>query len=232
MQPSSLISDETSFTVESIDCGVLRYGEARALQESLVERVRQGNAAETIIFCEHEPVLTLGRLTKPDDLDRNDPFWRDHRVELVGVSRGGGPTYHGPGQLMIYPVIDLRRRRLGVKSFVDEGLRALSDVTRSYGLEAHHSLEPAGVWVDRQNDLSTVKIASVGLRIEHGVTNHGFSLIVSGDIGPFVRFRPCSLSSVLVSSIERELGNRVESNNFSMPLITAKVLAKFREFLG
>lgn len=176
--------------------GLLPFSEGRALQQRLVDERRQGARGDTILFCEHPATFSCGRRTSEHE---RALLPRTEAIEIVDADRGGSITYHGPGQLVIYPVIDLRALHLGVRSFVERGLEAISVCLKSYDICAHHLLDPAGVWV--KNDGRQLKIASVGLRIDRGITQHGFSLNVNLDLAPFREFTPCSLSDVEMTSI-------------------------------
>ena len=124
-------------------------------------------------------------------------------LRSFGHAGGGGITYHGPGQLMLYPVISLRERRLGVRRFVERGLQAITVVFRSFGVDAVYELKcRAGVWVGGR------KLASVGLRIIDGVTLHGWSINIACDLRPFSLFSPCGIKNCPVSSLENEAGLR------------------------
>lgn len=179
------------------------------VQEQWCGRRSRGECDDVVLFCEHPPTLSLGKRTLPEhvlSVRQSHP-----EIAIAQADRGGCATYHGPGQLIIYPVISLRERRLGVRGFVDTGLRSIESVLLALGLAASRKMDPAGVWVGGR------KIASVGLRITEGITNHGFSLNVNCDLQPFSAFVPCGLTNVEMTSIVRELGGDVSvSELFSL----------------
>ena len=182
--------------------GLLPFAEGRALQQRLVDERRHGTRGDTILFCEHPATFSCGRRTSERE---RALLPRRAEIAIVDADRGGSITYHGPGQLVIYPVIDLRARHLGVRSFVERGLQVLSECLKSYTIDAYPLLDPAGVWV--KSDGRQLKIASVGLRIDRGITQHGFSLNVNLDLAPFREFTPCSLNDVEMTSIETLLAD-------------------------
>lgn len=200
---------EPSFTGGLPGC-VLRlvpFCYAREVQAELVERRIRGEIEDTIIFCEHPPTLSLGRRVHSGSPEYAVCDWEARGVEVVRADRGGEATYHGPGQLLLYPVISLRARGFGVRRFVETGLGVISGaVSEVCGLDAEAVLNPAGVWVGAaQRGYPGRKIGSVGLRIVSGVSSHGFSLNVLGGAEMSTYFSPCGLAGVEVSSIKQEL---------------------------
>ncbi len=188
-----------SRTIETTFLGVTDYDEVRLLQEDLVSKVVLGISPETIIICEHFPVLTFGKSLL---LDRD--LCMGLGVAGVQTDRGGLIAYHGPGQLVVYPVIDLRARRLGVKKFISYGLEALAEASRNcfgYGsrFDCYVRLDPVGLWV--RTPTGEKKVGFAGLRVQDGVTNHGFALNVNCDTAVFKRFVPCGLQDVKISSL-------------------------------
>jgi lipoate-protein ligase B len=183
------------------------FSYAREVQGELVERRIRGEIEDTIIFCEHPPTLSLGRRVDSESPEYAVCDWEARGVEVVRAARGGEATYHGPGQLLLYPVISLRARGLGVKRFVEIGLRVISSALEEVcGLDTEAMLNPAGVWVGGpQRGYPGRKIGSVGLRIVSGVSSHGFSLNVLGGGEMSKYFNPCGLAGVELSSIGQEL---------------------------
>lgn len=187
------------WTLRWVELGTVGYEEARREQELRVRERLSGIAPDTCFLLEHPAVLTLGRRRTAESARAAAESAR-RGVTVVETDRGGEATYHGPGQLVLYPVIHLPSRRLGIRRFVEIGLNALTDSVRSFGVEAHTKLDPAGVWVGRK------KIAAVGLRVERGVTCHGFSLNISNDLSVYDWFLPCGISGAGTTSMAAELG--------------------------
>jgi lipoyl(octanoyl) transferase len=154
---------------------------------------RDAATPDEIWFTEHPPVFTLGlNASREHLLDTGD-------IPVVQVDRGGQVTYHGPGQLMIYPLIDLRRAKLGVRDLVTGLERSIVDLVGRYGIEARARADAPGVYVDGR------KIASVGLRIRRGASFHGMALNIDVDLEPFSRINPCGFSDLEVTDL-RALG--------------------------
>jgi lipoyl(octanoyl) transferase len=152
---------------------------------------RDESTPDEIWFCEHESVFTLGLNTAPEHLLETGD------IPVVQIDRGGQVTFHGPGQLMIYPLIDLRRRDLGVRDLVTALEQSVVDLAAEYGIEASSRCDAPGVYVDG------VKIASVGLRIRRGASFHGMALNVDVDLEPFSRINPCGFKGLQLTDLAR-----------------------------
>ena len=188
-------------SIEIENLGRIDYSSARLVQERRIENYRNNLATECFFICEHPAVVTKGKRSQGGDI-LSPAYFLEKNIPIIETDRGGEATYHGPGQLVIYPVIDLRSRNIGVKKIVSLGLEIISETVDSLGLPTVVSLEKAGVWLKEKDR----KIASVGLRIIHGLTNHGFSLNVSSDLAVYDYFTPCGLRGENISSIQHEIG--------------------------
>ncbi len=180
-----------------------------------------GEIGDTLFLAEHPPTVTLGKNCAPDELGEGEPVLRSRGVEICPTDRGGKATYHGPGQLVIYPVVSLRERGWGARRFVSAGLEALGAAVRPLGLSPEVRLEPAGLWIGAK------KVASVGLRIQQGVSNHGFSLNVNNTLEFYPLFCACGLGKDTVCSLAGELRQEV-----ALDEISAKVCQEFRRVLN
>lgn len=180
--------------------GTVGYHAARELQEELV-RARAGAAGDSVLILQHPPCITLGRRTCPADLALSERELAARGVDLFRTERGGSATFHAPGQLVIYPVVSLKERGIGVRRFVEEWLGILGSVVSRYGPIPEVRLEPAGLWL---GELPPRKIAACGLRITEGITNHGFSLNVNLSLEPFQWFVPCGIKNAGVTSLSAE----------------------------
>jgi lipoyl(octanoyl) transferase len=186
------------------DLGTVEYRAAYALQE----RVRDARQAElipdTLLLVEHPPVYTRGRRTGPGELPMGEDWYRAQGIDVVDVDRGGRVTYHGPGQLVGYPIM----RTDDVLAFVRTMERALVAALADEGLEARVRTDEGpdftGVWVDER------KIASIGIHVARGVTTHGFAVNVQNDLQPFEWVVPCGLEGVRMTSLLREAAGRGE----------------------
>ncbi|MBI4564016.1 MAG: lipoyl(octanoyl) transferase LipB [Planctomycetes bacterium] len=166
-------------------------------QRELAEEVRQG-APAVLLLLQHPPVFTLGRRANPSNL--LDPG----TISVRRIDRGGDVTYHGPGQLVGYPLFRLRERRIGIREHVLRMERALISALAEWGIAARRRDDCVGVWTDRG------KIASIGVRVSKGVTLHGWALNVSNDLEPFRRIHPCGMPRCVMTSVAAHAGERVE----------------------
>ena len=176
--------------------GLTAYGAAWDLQRALARDVTPERGF--LLLLEHPPVFTLGRNGDPANV--LDPGG----IPVVRVDRGGDVTYHGPGQLVGYPIVDVRR--LGVRRFVEGMEGSILDLLRDLGVPAERRPGCVGVWASRG------KIASLGVRVSRGVSTHGFALNVSNDLEPFRRIHPCGQPGCAVSSVSLELGREVPTS--------------------
>jgi lipoyl(octanoyl) transferase len=182
-----------------LDLGSVPYREAWDLQRSLAGAVSQGAIPDTVIFLEHPPVVTLGR--RADQQELHVP--EDAEVDVVETDRGGKSTYHGPGQLVCYPILDLRRHGKDVKKYVRDLEEALIRTVAPLGVEATRIDGLTGVWLQRPPR----KIASIGVHISRWVTTHGYALNVDLDPAPFTEWiTACGLEDAAFTTISRELG--------------------------
>ena len=185
-----------------LDLGLVRYREAWDLQRSLAGAVSQGAIPDTVIFLEHTPVVTLGRRTDAGELHVPEGA----EVDVVETDRGGKSTYHGPGQLVCYPILDLKRHGKDVKKYVRDLEEALIRTLAPLGIEATRIEGLTGVWLERPPR----KIASIGVHISRWVTTHGYALNVDLDPAPFTEWiTACGLEDTAFTTIGRELGRPV-----------------------
>ena len=171
------------------------YAHALALQEKIVAQKRDDGALQDeLILLEHEPVYTIGRTP-----DRSSLLGAAHLPHpLFSINRGGQATYHGPGQLMGYPIIDLRRCGQDLHKYLRWLEQLLIEFLAQYGIAASRRESLTGVWVQNH------KIASIGVGVRHWITMHGFALNVCGDLSPFDHIVPCGINNVAITSMEKE----------------------------
>ena len=182
--------------------GQVPYREAWELQRSLAGAVSQGAIPETVVFLEHPPVITLGRRTDEGELHIPEQA----EVAVVETNRGGKSTFHGPGQLVCYPILDLERHGKDVKKYVRDLEEALIRTLTLLGIEATRLDGLTGVWLQRPPR----KIASIGVHISRWVTTHGYALNVDLDPAPFTEWiTACGLEDAAFTTIARELGRTV-----------------------
>ena len=198
--------------------GLVPYAEAWELQTELVRLRKVNEIPDTLVLLEHPPVYTVGRAaTDASNLGAGEGYLRALGAEVFWSDRGGDATFHGPGQIIGYPILLLRNRDThGYLRRLEEVLiRALA----AYGLEGWHHPEYTGVWVGEK------KVAAIGVKFSSGwITSHGFAFNVSTDLSCFDRITPCGIRDYGVTSLERELGHKVP-----MPEVERRIIASFRE---
>ncbi len=185
-----------------LELGLVPYREAWDLQRSLAGAVSQGAIPDTVIFLEHPPVVTLGKRTEPGELHVPDSA----EVDVVETNRGGKSTYHAPGQLVCYPILDLTRHGQDVQKYVRELEEALIRTVAPFELEAQRIEGLTGIWLHPPPR----KIASIGIHISRWVSTHGYALNVDLDPAPFTEWiTACGLEDAAFTTIARELGRPV-----------------------
>ena len=196
------------------------YAEALELQRHVArERITGALPQDVLLLVEHPPVVTLGRASKEKNLIASPAFLESKGVELFEVERGGDVTFHGLGQLVGYPIIDLKRHRQDLHWYLRKIEEALINALADYDIPAERNPTFTGVWTRGK------KIASIGVHVRDWVTWHGFALNVSTDLSYFDLIVPCGISGVVMTSIARELG----LENVSAQDVRDRVSAKFAE---
>jgi lipoyl(octanoyl) transferase len=185
--------------------GRIDYREAWALQKQLVDARVADKIPDTLLLLEHPAVLTLGRGADERHVRATPAELAARGIELIRVERGGEVTYHGPGQLVAYPILTLSRRGLLLRPLVRALEAALADTCRALGVDAGRRDGHPGCWVDPEGP-EPRKIGALGLRVERGVSYHGIALNVTVDLRDFALLDPCGMPDVASTSIARELG--------------------------
>jgi lipoyl(octanoyl) transferase len=203
---SSAILTENQLKVTEL--GVIDYLSAWKLQKQIHQDVVNLQTENTLLLLEHPSVYTAGRRTEILDRPLDD-------TPVIDVDRGGKITWHGPGQLVGYPIVKLKNST-DVVGFVRELETALISVCAEFGVKADRYCERSGVWV--RDDKSDRKIAAIGLRVAKGVTMHGFALNVNPDLSAFEKIIPCGISGAKVTSLSAELGSEITINEV-LPVI-------------
>jgi len=185
-----------------LDIGVVDYREALDLQRRIAGEVASGAAPDTVLLLEHPPTITLGRRAEPGEL--HVPEGAD--VEIVETDRGGKSTYHAPGQLVCYPILDLTRHGQDVKRYCRDLEEVLIGTTAAFGIPSTRIEGLTGIWLERPPR----KIASIGIHLSKWISTHGYALNVSLDPAPFTEWiTACGLDGYAFTSMERELGRPV-----------------------
>jgi len=177
--------------------GRIEFADALVLQEELLAQKREDRSLEDeLLLLEHEPVYTIGRTP-----DKSSLLGSAHLPHpFFAINRGGQATYHGPGQLMGYPIIDLRQCGQDLHRYLRWLEQLLIELLADYGIAASRRESLTGVWIDHR------KIASIGVGVRHWITMHGFALNVCGDLSPFNYIIPCGINDVAMTSMEKETG--------------------------
>lgn len=191
--------------IEVLDSGSLAYAEGLNLQNKIHSQVLNGDKQHTLILCEHKHVYTFGKSADKNNLLINKEFLKAIDAEVYETDRGGDITYHGPGQLVGYPIIHLSKHNIGVRQYVELLESALIDSLANFGIKAYQIPKLVGIWVGEKDEVKR-KIGAIGIRIKNGVSMHGFALNVNTDLSYFNHIVPCGISDKSVTSIYEELG--------------------------
>jgi lipoyl(octanoyl) transferase len=189
--------------------GLVPYEEALDLQKR-IEAARQADEVpDVLLLLEHYPVYTKGRRTQPGELAMGEDWYRMQGIEVCETDRGGAVTYHGPGQLVGYPIVSLKPYGDNVHDYVRRLERLMTGLLAAYGIEAEVIEGLTGVWVGGGPPEGR-KIGSIGVHVSRGVTTHGFAVNVNNDLQPFEWVVPCGLEGVRMTSLCREFGSEVD----------------------
>ena len=201
-------------TAHVVHLGLADYHAVHALQLELVERRRSGSLADDIfLVTEHPRVFTLGRRGGRQHLMVPDEFLAQQNISVLPIERGGEITFHGPGQLVVYPVIHLRQAALTVGEYVFRLEELMLEIAASTGVEAGRDKRNHGVWV------GNCKLGSIGIAIRHGVAFHGMAININIDLTPFSWVNPCGLTGVGMTSLREETGRDVTMEEVKNNLI-------------
>jgi len=197
------VDGESSRSVAVYELGTTSYGEVHRLQRRLQAQRREGSGADTLLLTEHRPVFTLGRSHPTPNLRVSEDLVRQYGIEIVQTDRGGDITYHGPGQLVVYGIIDLKSWGMGVLDYLTGLEDTVIGVLADWGLRGERSALGRGVWVGEG------KIASAGLNVRRWVTMHGIALNIDPDMSHFEFINPCGMPGVEMTSMAAEVGKQV-----------------------
>jgi lipoyl(octanoyl) transferase len=221
--------------VNLLHLGRVPYAEALRIQQQVVAARKQNAIADTLLLLEHPPVLTLGRNSNRSHILASDDLLRQRGVELHEINRGGDVTYHGPGQLVGYPIVDLRGDwpgkkgpHLGPVDFVRLLEEVLIRTCGNFGVLAQRICKRTGVWTIAGGSIQEKKIAAIGVHVSQGVTSHGFALNVTTDLRDFQWIVPCGISDREVTSLELEVDP--DRNPELQPTMEAALNATARSF--
>lgn len=197
------------------DLKIIEYGDAWEYQRRLfadaLSLKEKGLPAEShLLFCEHPHVITIGKHGKQENLLYQQSFLKEKGVSLFQIDRGGDITYHGPGQLVGYPIFDLETFGIGLRTYIFNIEEIIIRLLAKYGIQAERLEGAAGVWIETTIPSRTRKICAIGVRSSRFVTMHGFALNVNTDLSYFSLINPCGFTDKGVTSMEKELGYKPE----------------------
>ncbi len=188
----------------AVNLGMMEYNGAWKLQTELVAaKANRSLDRDIILLLEHPAVFTLGRRGGRDHLLVSELFLEQSGIPVAQAERGGDITFHGPGQLVVYFIIDLEARRIGVTDFVEALEEIMLRTVKTWGLMAQRNSRNPGIWMGKH------KVGSIGIALRKGISFHGLSLNVNVDLTPFSWIQPCGLEGVSMTSVKRELGQEI-----------------------
>ncbi len=203
-----------------VQCGLVPYADALALQQGLAARRQAGEIGDVLLLIEHPPVYTKGRRVSPEELPMGEDWYEAQGIEVLDTDRGGHVTYHGPGQLVVYPIVSLDSYGDDIHEFVRNLERVMIEALAEHGVQAGVVPGETGVWV------GPLKIGAIGLHVSRGVTTHGFAVNVNNDLQPFGWVLACQMAGGHVTSLSRELGAEQPVESFA-PTVVARYCAVF-----
>jgi lipoyl(octanoyl) transferase len=210
-----------------VDLGLLGFADSFALQNRLVAARKADGIGDVLLLCEHPHVITLGRNGRAENLLASERVLRQKGVEFHATNRGGDITYHGPGQIVGYPVIHLGAIRRDVVWYVRMLEEVMIRACRDFGITARRETGKTGVWIDRETNREAEKIGAIGVHLSRWVTSHGFAFNVSTDLRYFDLIVPCGIAGRAATSLEKVLGRLVERTE-----ATPKFAKHFGEVFG
>ncbi|HAL45697.1 MAG: lipoyl(octanoyl) transferase [Planctomycetes bacterium GWF2_42_9] len=216
--------------IDIIDCGIKDYNSVLAMQEQSLTSLQAGSEEEKIFIVEHSPVITLGVRTEKNRLLQDSELIKKAGIGIVSIRRGGGSTAHNPGQIVIYPIINLKKHNLGVSDYVHLLEKIGIEYLETLGVKSEAIKGLPGLWT--QNPLNPsnprLKIASIGVQIKKWITFHGIAININNDLDIFNFIVPCGLDNVTMTSAEKELGRKInlEDSKKTLKTILLKYLDK------
>jgi lipoyl(octanoyl) transferase len=196
--------------VWTVRLGLVPYEDARRLQQEIEAARGDERIPDVLLLLEHPPAYTKGRRSTADELPMGEDWYRRQGIEVVETDRGGRVTYHGPGQLVGYPIVSLRPYRDDVHEYVRRMERVIIEALGEWDVEAEVVDGLTGVWTPERR-----KVGSIGVHVSRSVTTHGFAINVNNDLQPFEWIVPCGIESCRMSSLARELGGEQDLGAFA-----------------
>ncbi len=203
------------------DLGITSYKETWDYQEELFQKVISAklngdtDKEQYILFCEHKHVYTLGKSGNRQNLLIAEHVCKSKNIDFFPINRGGDITYHGPGQLVVYPIIDLEELGVGIKTYISMIEDVVIEVLNTYGIKGEKDEKAMGVWIDKDNPTKARKICAIGVRASRFVTMHGLALNINTDLSYFSYINPCGFTDKAVTSMQQELGKWIDLEEVS-----------------
>lgn len=222
-----------TFNTKFIDLGIIDYKEAWDYQETKLEEIVKQREnypnlkQNLLIFCEHPHVYTLGKSGAENNLLINDDFLSKINATYYKTNRGGDITYHGPGQLVVYPLFDLKEMKLGIRDYVNKIEEVIIQTLMNYNINAERLDGATGVWLDSKMPGKARKICAIGVRVSRFVTMHGLAFNINTNLDYFNYINPCGFVDKGVTSLSKEIGTEVKMNE-----LKEKVKNKFLEIFN
>ncbi len=199
------------------DLGLISYSDALKIQEeyfnnNLDEKKSTGSGKtnNTLLFCEHKHVYTLGKSGAENNLLINDKFLKSIDAEYHKSSRGGDITYHGPGQIVGYPIFDLEKFDMLARKYIFNLEQVIIETLKEYNIKGERLGGATGVWLDTNNPIKTRKICAIGVKVSRWISMHGFAFNVNTDLSYFGHINPCGFTDRGVTSLQKELGKEID----------------------
>ncbi|MBU1259863.1 MAG: lipoyl(octanoyl) transferase LipB [Planctomycetes bacterium] len=200
--------------IEIIDCGTKDYQSTLSLQENTLQNLLAGTGKDTIFIVEHPPVITLGARQSANKLLKDTDAIKQAGIEIFQIRRGGGATAHNPGQIVIYPIINLKKNNLGVSNFVHLLEKIGIEFLTELGINCQTKKGLPGLWIEDKNPLNPrnpwLKIASIGVQIKKWITFHGMAININNDLSIFDFVVPCGLDNIKMTSAAKELDKKID----------------------
>jgi lipoyl(octanoyl) transferase len=212
-----------------VRCGLVPYAQARQAQKGLEAMRHGGELGDVLLLLEHPPVYTKGRRTEAAELPMGEDWYRTQGIEVTDTDRGGRVTYHGPGQLVAYPIVSLQPYGDDVHGYIRRMERVMISALGAWGVEAQVIEGLTGVWTEGEPPPAgrARKIGSIGIHVNRGITTHGLAINVNNDLQPFEWIVPCGIEAVQMTSLCGELGAEQDFDAFA-----TTVAERFGEIYG
>lgn len=220
-----MMIDKRNREIKREDWGSVSYTRAyeqqkRLFEENIGKKSRGEETVNTLVFCEHPHVITVGRHGLLSNLLFPEALLKEKGVELIQTDRGGDITYHGPGQLVVYPVFDLENFGIGLKEYIRRLEESVIRLLAHYSVDAERLAGATGVWLETDNPARARKICAIGVKSSRFITMHGLALNIATHLDYFRLINPCGFTDKGVTSLEKEMGHRIDPKDLKERLFS------------